>query len=448
MTEYGDPPESVKNNPSELRDKSEETREMIWRAFDGYLETYLLDARAENAGNNGLVFLFRLSLKDMSEEMKQAFTEVGLINASDEECAVKLLKIYSPGVARAEYLAHKEASDVLKKVKDEDSAAYASVPRLIAYRHLDLADEAEQNLNHQGAQLHDKKAEVIVMEWIPGEDLATHILRLAAEDLLKQHNQARDLKGMTFNQIAHEAATELSLTKSKTYSEQNLLEVEHENRGKIYAYIRNHALLDPQPIANRIENTVGLWHEHGIVHGDLHERNIIVADDGRIVILDFGGASTPTLRKSRSVAASVDAYGNGEDVRRIDDFEVIKRLRNLKSADSARNKKEFGVILSKKYEILKGQLVENPDSLQALFMVNLKQDRVEDLQDFITILGRLAEEGIVNKAAVRDMLEAEIQGIVAFSNAAQTKRSAAERKKTKYYAWTKGILQESVQLFE
>ena len=41
---------------------------------------------------------------------------------------------------------------------------------------------------------------------------------------------------------------------------------------------------------HRLVNAVELIHEAGVLHGDLHKRNILVTPSGQIFILDFDGS--------------------------------------------------------------------------------------------------------------------------------------------------------------
>ena len=41
---------------------------------------------------------------------------------------------------------------------------------------------------------------------------------------------------------------------------------------------------------HKVANAVDLIHEAGVLHGDLHKRNILVTPSGQIFILDFDGS--------------------------------------------------------------------------------------------------------------------------------------------------------------
>ena len=46
----------------------------------------------------------------------------------------------------------------------------------------------------------------------------------------------------------------------------------------------------PKEIANKVKNTVSKMHARGVIHGDLHRNNIIMGNNGRAYIIDFGRA--------------------------------------------------------------------------------------------------------------------------------------------------------------
>ena len=46
----------------------------------------------------------------------------------------------------------------------------------------------------------------------------------------------------------------------------------------------------PANTRQRIRNTIGALHKKGIIHGDLHRNNIIITNEGKPVLIDFGKA--------------------------------------------------------------------------------------------------------------------------------------------------------------
>lgn len=54
-------------------------------------------------------------------------------------------------------------------------------------------------------------------------------------------------------------------------------------------------------LARKVGRAVAKLHDGGVVHGDLTTSNMIVRDDGELVLIDFGLAYTTTLAEDKAV---------------------------------------------------------------------------------------------------------------------------------------------------
>ena len=44
----------------------------------------------------------------------------------------------------------------------------------------------------------------------------------------------------------------------------------------------------PQNIKNKVKNVVAKMHNKGVIHGDLHKNNILIGNNGKAYLIDFG----------------------------------------------------------------------------------------------------------------------------------------------------------------
>jgi tRNA A-37 threonylcarbamoyl transferase component Bud32 len=44
----------------------------------------------------------------------------------------------------------------------------------------------------------------------------------------------------------------------------------------------------PQNIKNKVTNVVSNMHKKGVIHGDLHKNNILIGNNGKAYVIDFG----------------------------------------------------------------------------------------------------------------------------------------------------------------
>jgi len=275
-------------------------REELERLVDAELELLLVQhAKKVNEGNNGVIF--HLNFEGIDENAISHLLQMGINPRTPE--AVKLLKIYTKGEGKLEYDMQRLAYEIVAK----STKPCVKVPTPILYRDLSLTSATKDALREKGVQASGNNAEVILMDFIPGEDLAT----ILCKEALRRKETAptfseEDLAKMSFAQLHEEVAQFLGYSmpggKARDDAEREFERevVFAENAAKLYTFLqKNNFVLHPS-IQERLQNTIQLLHDNNLCHRDTHERNVMivgpyVADakvPPEVYLVDFGSAKT------------------------------------------------------------------------------------------------------------------------------------------------------------
>lgn len=302
------------------------------------LEVLLYRSKKINEGNNGIINI--LMLEDMDQEMINFLETLSPGFSKRESVAVKLIKIYSQGVGKHEYEMQSAAYDAML-ASETAELPYAKIPKPLFYKEVEIASpELKQKLIAEGLQSVGDKIEVLIMDLLPGEDLATHIHRQVvkiAKDNPKfqgiQHLLDKEVQDMSLAEL--QSAVGVIVGQSKPGGNhrdadmnqfENLI-VKTENSKKTITFLKKNGYVLNKEWLNKIENTVNTLHDKGIFHRDLHERNVMVnPDNNEVYILDFGTSI------KINPASSEDVY---EDLsgRKPDDMNIVTLWKELTTTD-------------------------------------------------------------------------------------------------------------------
>lgn len=378
------PPGNDKNSPPRTSLTNEQLVELFEVATNAQLEELLFNADFINAGNNGLIFRFNIEdlnskLLQNEELRKRLPFDIAL---GQGQKVIKLLKLYNAGDGKREFEAQKRAHEII--AKQENTAAFAQIPQPFWFHDLLLSPETRQMLNQKGANLTLDRAEIIAMDYVDGEDLATIFYKWILDHAENKTVQPRD---QSFNEL--HAAVSIILDyanpggKSSDEGEREFerRKVLSENADRLYATLRKTGFQIPQTIVDQIANTLKLLHANGLHHNDPHERNFMIHGD-RAVIVDFGSAGE-------------------QESSRVDDSYIVNRLsellpvgeegeRVLADIASLRKRVESNPAWIREYE----HIVGNLSDVEVVLGRKFAQAFVGDLEfnQFIILLEKLIDD--------------------------------------------------------
>lgn len=309
------------------------------RVIEANIELVLVSHRKINQGTNGV--LYKFGIDEMSSELRQALEARN--SRIDKDAAVKLLKVYSPGQGQHEFDMQMKAYQIVKNSPHPKRLAW--VPKPIMCRDIEISDYARQKLNADGAGLTENKAEVLIMDFVEGDDL----LKLLYVKALREHNKLVRERGFGVRQKADheiEAIGEVDIPDDEEQLHARIAEVFHfpktlirarehaerehfnmvafnENNIKVYHFLRQQGFRLNPVIVDQIKHTLELYRDQKFFHNDAHERNFLIVGDPE-VSADENGSNTQSYIIDYG-RAGVLPEGSNEDR----DSSVIHRLKEL-----------------------------------------------------------------------------------------------------------------------
>ncbi|HYE22646.1 MAG TPA: hypothetical protein VD998_03585, partial [Verrucomicrobiae bacterium] len=287
-------PNQEQDHKVELQDVRKDTRELDLKLNEGY-EGLLKEQNPVNFGKEGLIY--RMSAKEMSPAMLEVFREAGIEITKDS--AVKVLKVYKPGQGEKEYQAQMQAYKIIEDFLAEHPdlrGFYALVPTPIDYRRITLSDETQDLLNREGAHLTSNEVEILMMDFIEGEDLLETFYRWVAKHVPrdKEYTIASDPDSAGYMQLHQMAAGILEFGPMPPENTPEAdMELENRRR-KLYGFLQRTGYRMPGNTVEQIANTRKLLQKNNLYHNDEHERNFMVAGQ-QAYFLDFSRAATKPL---------------------------------------------------------------------------------------------------------------------------------------------------------
>jgi hypothetical protein len=328
------------NNEGIMRPMPENAAEKNSEILDNLFKISLLKAVTINQGNNGLIK--KIETDALPPELIDYFEKEQRIELRGKDSLVfKMIKVYTNGVGKNEFETQKKSYELVKDVAEEGNQdEYAKVPHPYIYRELTIDENLKQLLKAEGLDFNQDKIEILVMDFVEGEDFATHLYK----EVLRRHKGSVHLKDhldeMRLDEIIDEVARVLRFEapggKSRDEGIRKFEEkiVMNENADKIIKFLeKNGFTLDPS-FMTKIRNTINLWHEHGIYHRDLHERNTIVSSKD-VYIIDFGESISDGSKKDAD-----NLYQNPLKSKALikDEF-ILERYKRLVKSDSGLDKR-------------------------------------------------------------------------------------------------------------
>lgn len=339
-------------NPKETQEDPE--RKML----EIELETYILKyARKVNEGNNGIILKINFSETDELPYLKKYLEKKGVNLGPDQ--ALKILKIYSPGVGQNEFNMQQLAYEILAQNSTSEAAM---VPKPLDFFDLQLKEETRDKIRLNGAEGVSERAEIIIMDYIPGADLAT----LLYQEAIKRDDRFAHLRSfldqMDFTDLQEQVSQTLffqakSKTKDSTQRQIDEGKVMDENAQILYSLLEKRGLVLHPSILTQIEKTMQLFHQNGLCFRDGHHRNFLVVGDHKataetkpqVYVVDFG------LATSFEGEFNDELYQENGQVY-SDDLALVRELKPLTISYQEQNQQEtqrFSADIRKNLERLK-----------------------------------------------------------------------------------------------
>lgn len=304
----------------------------------------ILEHHAErvNEGTKGMIF--RLRLKDLSPDALQMLDDAGM--EWEGEQAMKVLKVYQPGRGRKEFEMQKKAYDIVEGTGRSDMA---NVPRPMLYQDVRMAKSTLEALHRMGMDQVEDRVEVLLMDYIPGKDLATMLYQEVVKRHPALHHMAKDAERMDFSELSSAVSLALGFSRPGGKStdpaerayEKNL--VFQKNAERLYAFLDKVDFVMDGTVLDQIERTMDAFHQNGLCFRDGHHRNFMVDPSGGLeggpqaYIVDFGDAT------SFEGTHRADLYReeSGNEIRTyLDDLYVVKDLRRFTKTRDQRRQDE------------------------------------------------------------------------------------------------------------
>ncbi|MCX6778639.1 MAG: phosphotransferase [Candidatus Magasanikbacteria bacterium] len=295
----------------------EEIMADIEKIIDTQIEVILRRAEKINEGNNGIICL--INIKDIPElEALRKTLGKREINL-DQKQAIKILKIYKPGTGQKEFELQKKAHEILTAA---NVANTARIPSPIMFRDVAIETATQDRLNTMGSKSNSNRAEVIIMDYIPGDDLATFLFREAVKMLPNYADNPESVDQYDFQSLYRILSEELKFVvpdRSKANMEQAEQQSFEHNMNLVYKFLQQTGYTKKpekiellQKIETQIRNAVNLLNQNGLVLRDGHQRNFLISQqDGetQVYVIDFGDARAFTGQMTESVYEEELAFG-------------------------------------------------------------------------------------------------------------------------------------------
>ncbi len=303
-------------------------------------------------GKDGVVL--KVEKRRFDQETIERLKSEG-IDLEQGNVAAKILKIYHPGDGQREFDLQTRAFDVLSSFGE--SCAFIPKPILLKIHQL---SEGDREYLKSFGTFTDNEAEIILMDYIEGKDLATLVYDFI---ILRNHYDEATLENLDFEQKQEIVSDLLEFVIPVNRQKGDFRDIiaTRDNVRKLMSYLKKNNYHIDQNILDRIRLSIKMLESNGIFHNDLHERNIMIDNDGNPYIIDFG----------RAVQDKSDQTS--------DDFMIVKRFEDLNKEDS--NIDDFNNCTNLISRILKSQKWLK---LIGEWKKDIKSNKYEHIYNYIT----------------------------------------------------------------
>ena len=291
--------------------------ELLEKSFD------LESLSKANEGHNGIIL--ELDLGRFSAKEKREFCDYFQIPfGEDEEIAIKMLKIYRAGEAEKEFTAQERAA---RAINDQESLRNkVSIPECYFGGEMTIASETlKKKFEANGINIKSERLGMIMMDFIKGEDLGVFCYKKFIKIKFNEYrkivgiDKGREIKPEEYDLYLNGKSVDdlvlichqiLGIKAKYPYSD-NSIEAQRERNdiaNKILTPIENQGLFDKQKVAD-LREAITVMHNKGVVHRDLHPRNIILTEGGELAIVDFGSAVLVDDYKTADLESLYQAVG-------------------------------------------------------------------------------------------------------------------------------------------
>lgn len=352
------------------------------------IEQIIEESQFADAGAEGLVYKLNGEAipKDFEGLLKAQGVEI------EGDIASKILKVYTRGQGAVEYRALRKMWNLIDSLPD--SKGFAKVPKPIFLQEIPVTESLKETLGQRGDEIAGDKVEVILMDFIEGDDLFTILYKKALKIIQKEEFSAEAIEGMDFQSLARYTQDEY-FRKTQAVAEK----VEGplgDDAFWLHKLLKENGYVPDPSIIQQIKKTVELMQKKGISHGDLHPRNIKIYN-GQVYFLDFGKAN-----------GSWESMSDEERGERIGDEVLIGWLKDFSQTSQKKSEKIAGEYIktlerisakpriSAKYESLKEELIKNPSAkLSQMFeRLNLTDDEIDAFCSYIYKLAKESPEAV------------------------------------------------------
>jgi len=283
----------MRSNSIEDTNISEKKEKFVEKALNHMLKK----AEYHNEGNNGVIMF--LDTRDFPRELLDIF---GIEGGAENDYAIKVLKIYQAGTIIKEYEDQKKGYDLVEE--QDEKKDFAKVPKPYLMSDVALSPEVKNILEKKGANLKGDNVEMMVMDYVPGDDLATiiyhEVLRVNPDPAGEIKWDDKKVDFFKLQQAVFRALNMAVKVSGKagvgeeSYEERKL---RMENAEKIISAVEGRAVFETS-IINQIRNTLNLFKANGINLSDTHDRNFMIVGDPwrdgdknnppQVYVIDFG----------------------------------------------------------------------------------------------------------------------------------------------------------------
>lgn len=321
----------------------------------------ILEFRAKriNEGKKGII----LRIENLAKSVVSKLAQVGI--EIDENRVAKVLKISKEGAGEHEYRMQQRAEEIIRLAPNPDELA--SVPDVRGFCDIPVTNEVKNKLGAFGFHSSNKRAEVLFMDFVEGDDLATALYR----EVVKRHPRCRHLASVAddldFEDLQREAsnALEFSIAGGKSRDEGERIVEEYRimqmNIERLVRFLERSGFRLNPAIPNKIERTMDLFHKNGLCLRDAHHRNFMVNGE-----LEAGpnGEERPCKVHAIDFGAAVEFDGPYNDdvyvdtvsnVRYPNDLSIVSQLRKF-----VHNQEEENSSFWTPHESLKARILKSP----------------------------------------------------------------------------------------